>query len=593
MKRFQHIGTSGFSLVEILVSLGIVGVISLFTGQLMNTSKKFNRFDQSLNEIENLVNSMYHQAQILEVCENNFPAGTSITNFTPHTVFIDADNNPIFSSGALGINSTITAFEYDIGYSNADKDQVLLTLTFTTGNDVTGPSTLVRSFPLFVTYNTTTDTIAGCISMEDNYKKTVFDQTCLGTGAVADTTNLTCYHTGLQTETCSADKFVSGFAESKPDRLYVYYPTYCSDKTGLTVIADCGDKKLLMGFDGTGSPTCLPMTSTQLFPGFEQTAEACAGSILTLSRNPADGPVDIECGGAAVPTPVPTVSACSMANYSYSAPLPPTELFGDANWNLYTINPLTTSGFTGIRPLGIPFAPYLIHANDVHGYGWSVPVVNKIFPEVYSFNLDTDLGLGNFDIDSNTVGNTYKFSYYFRAISSQNTDPAMMSPAYGTMTCKFTFERTALNTYTYQIEAESCDPEAGVHPTASTGPTAFTHTAGGTSINLATRFLIDPAATPACGISIVQLPCVMPSGVNWPEECGASGAPDYNWNWLTLAQPNESFNAPNIWQRSIEIEGGDMGYIGNGVYETINVLDDYKICDDADPITGASVKCDM
>ena len=582
----------GFSLVEVLISLGLVGVIALFVGDLMKSTKQYGRYDQSLNEVEDLVNAMYHQSQILEVCENNFADGTAIDPNVKHTTFIDANNNPIFTSGNLGINSTITAFTWNLEYDDlVEKNQVLLSLQFTTGSDVAGSQTMTRQFPLYLFYNTTTNTVRGCIDFKENHVKTVFDQICKGTGAMADTVNMTCYHTGLETTSCGTNKFVNGFTRSDSQRLYVYYPVNCVDKTGMTVAADCGTKQLLMAFDVSGNPTCLDFTSTQMFPGFDQISEACAGSILTLNRNPAAGPVDIDCSGAAVPTPVPTANPCSLAVSQFLAPNPPTSLFGDANWNLQSSTVL--AGAMDIIPLGSPFDPYLWHVNDIDGKIWSPGLTTLMYPEIYSFNLETTtLGLGNFYLDQNTSGNQYKITYYLRAVSSQSTNPNISSTAYGTQTCKFTFSRTSAGNYTYQVEAQSCDPARGTHPTATSAVVPFTYTAGSKSINLATRFLQNAASVPACGISIVATPCTLSS--TWPYECdNGAGVSNYDWTWTTLAQPSLSFNAPNIWQRQMQVVGGELDKNNASLNQSLNVLDDFKICNDAHPISGTSVKCDM
>lgn len=583
----KKIESAGFSLVEVLAALGIVSVISLMVGSMMNTNKRYSRNLQSYDEIGDFINEMYHQAQILDVCNVNFPAGTSIPLASDRTTFLDGNGATLFSSGDLGTNKTISAFSYNIDYKNsAIKDQVMLTVTFTTGNDVSGSNTVSRGFPLYVSFDTATDTITGCVSMDDNYNSTILEQSCQGTGAVLDSANESCYHIGLQTTDCSTDQYVSGFYFSSSDRLYKFYPSMCLDMTGLLPQIECVDQ-LLMGFDGSGNFTCLDLTSDQFYPGFDQTAEACGGSTLTLNKNSPTGPVDVDCSGAAVPTPTPTSSSCTMAANSYLGSHPPLSLWGDGNWNTSSTSNGPGAGFLQIIPLGSPYAPYLFHQNDVTGYAWEAGTTgDMLYNMIYSFNFYTanPPSVTAFEIEDITSGNNYKVTYYTRAVSSQSTDPSSDSTAYGSITCKYTFEKTAATTYQYTMELESCDPASGTNPTDSAGPTSFTYSPGAYSINLGNRF-IDGLA-PACGISIVGPGCTR-SPDDWGEDCS------YSWTWITASQANSSFSAPNIWQKQLEVIGGDYDTSNPTASQTKGVLDNFIICSDTNAATGASSMCGM
>jgi prepilin-type N-terminal cleavage/methylation domain-containing protein len=590
----NHGGESGFSLLEILVALGIVGIISVMVGSLMQNNKKFSRNLQGYNEIEDLTNQLNHQSQILDVCNVNFPPGTTIPFASNKTTFLDSLGNILFSSSALGLNENIASYYYNIGYADVTtKEEVRLTITFTTGSNTIGANTLTRSFPLFVSFDTTSNTITGCISMDENYDQTVLDQACLGTGAIADNVSKLCYHAGLDQTSCATNTFVHGFYYSPSEYKYKFSPEMCVPKTGMIYHAPCMDNQLLMGFSALGVFSCLPITATQLYVGFDQVVEACAGSVLTLNKNSPTGPVDIDCSGAAVPTPIPTVAACTMpAEVFFGSNTSPTRQWGDGIWQVSGMSSSSGHGWSGILSLGAPYANYLKHENDISAFYFASGVSGDMNDDmIYSFNFDTTNppDIGAFTLEDITSGNYSKITYYTRAVSTQETDPSKTAAVYGTITCKYTFTKTAATTYQYTINMESCDPASGVNPVGSSGPTSFTYTPGSTSINLGNKFVAGIA--PACGISIVQ------AGLfdSWPHEYAAP-TPPYNyyvWTWVTASQANGSFNAPNNWQKQLRIVGGDWNSASSASPQTKGVLDDFKICTDTVPATGASAMCSI
>lgn len=343
------IGIRGISLVELLVSVAMLGGLGLAVGELMRqsgqvTSKNRTRYDES--EFLMVLHSKLMQPS---VCEKNFPVGADAAVASIASL-LDTDNSVLAQVGSTyGENQDLTISAMSSTH-DASSSWLKINITFTKAKSTTGPQTISRSLLIFAEVDGA-GKIERCLGSALSVEDSAWDLACTNNTTAkgrdvmvtmtdpADATKTLCVRKGLNTEGCGYldPEMIYEFDYNNTTKLYdatcsAAYKSYlCNSNFLMLVNAD-------------GSPYCNKVTQLQMYQPYNTTDDAgapvsgppvlnCTGRNYSGFEAHADG-IRVTCDGAragaptSTPTPTPTNTptptptragpSCDTAPWSYT-----------------------------------------------------------------------------------------------------------------------------------------------------------------------------------------------------------------------------------------------------------------------------------
>lgn len=476
----RFLGKRGISLVELLVSVAMVGGLALAIAELMRqtgqvTSKNRTRYDES-----EFLMVLHNKLMQPAVCEKNFPVGDPAA-VNSIASLLDTDNSVLAAVGSIyGENEDleITAMS---STHDANSSWLKVNIEFTKQKTTSGPQVINRSLLVFAEVDGSGD-IVRCLGSSLSVEDSAWDLACTNNTSAedrdvmitmadpADATKTLCVRKGINTEGC-------GFLD--PEMIYEFsyngttklYDATCSAayKSYLCM----SDFLMLVNADGTAY--CDGPTQLHAYQPYNTTNDAgafvsgpptldCTGRIYSGLEAHADG-IRVLCGGAkagaptATPTPTPTNTptptptsaggscASPTSSYSYTItkaviPLNTTTNFtiqAENDCDGYTAIPTPTSKCTDAGDSG-PTSNYVsctVSVTNVGGTGGNYTFTfTGIYPHVGTTtetaycNTPTNVFYSGLMGDSDWVKLTFFMNGLLTAIAPNKTGCMMMDSGF-------------------------------------------------------------------------------------------------------------------------------------------------------------------
>jgi prepilin-type N-terminal cleavage/methylation domain-containing protein len=327
----------GFTLVEVMVSMGLLSVIMLGVTKIMDRSGSSLKYNKSRNDLAMAVDGAAFQVRKQEACQNNFVGNNATANYTQ---LVDEDSNVILAENQqFGSTDRETITLTDIATEKLTSNTMNVVLTFDTTDLDVGIPSIVRRIPVYAAIDGT-DTVTGCFEVEESMHTTIIDYACLGYGAVRNGDY--CYRKTLRNGPCpdlalnplpnNPDGFVTEVHEASSSTDFEHQSS-CVDTMNINDPGTCSGTEYLVGFDSFGNKVCMNFTNNQAIYAFEDTTlEDCTGHNL-FAINTGSSPYGITCSTApAPPAPAPASSPpCSAGGHIPSVD-PPYYSAGGVNW---------------------------------------------------------------------------------------------------------------------------------------------------------------------------------------------------------------------------------------------------------------------
>ena len=169
----------GVSLVELLVSVAMIGGVALTVAELINqsvkvTSKTRTRFDES--EFLTIIHNKLMQP---EICIKNFPVGSSATkaSFT-NDQLLDLDNSVIAKEGVeYGENQDLVLSNISSSYENGTSwIKINFEFTKNKGMDLS-TATIIRSMLIFAEVDNAGN-VERCLGSKSSVEGSLWDLAC-------------------------------------------------------------------------------------------------------------------------------------------------------------------------------------------------------------------------------------------------------------------------------------------------------------------------------------------------------------------------------------------------------------------------------
>lgn len=287
---------SGVSLVELLISVGMLGGVALTVSELMRqsgqvTSKTRTRFDES----EYLM-QLHNKLTQPSICEKNFPLGTAAekASFTDDSI-LDLDDSILARVGDVygegqdltiaSLSSTYTAgtswINVNIGFNKAKTESL-------------SPQVITRSIRIFaeVDGGNVTRCLGSSLSVESSTWDLACDSNRFGVSGrdvmlemadPADATQTLCVKKSLNVEGCGilSTEVANSFSYNNVTKLYDFE---CVDALSSALCSP----NFLMKYGSDGSGFCDKVSQLQTYQPFNNTDNA--GAFVS-------GPAVMDCDG--------------------------------------------------------------------------------------------------------------------------------------------------------------------------------------------------------------------------------------------------------------------------------------------------------
>ncbi|MCB9094561.1 MAG: hypothetical protein H6621_05780 [Halobacteriovoraceae bacterium] len=327
--RKKFLKENGISLPEILISMGLVGLITLVISKGLEINKKnvgFSRTDSEVAEIINLV-----QGKLLDktICNNNFrglQAGTVAAPRIFNNLF-DGAGAVFLSAGNYGQSGAIRINAFRTSKPNANFLDLVIDIQ-RDNSRATGPGRVLKTIQLPVAYNAgDPGMVDDCLVGQDSVEETFEEYTCdpdnpNDPGILAGIYNSNCEKVSfvaVQDLTCPAGTYLQGVKYNDSTGMY---EKNCIAVGNLEVaeLVDCSSNgNILKDPDGgaAASDKCGALEEDELISAFKPTVENCypsgnASKRLSLVKNAGTDQIDINC----VPAP-------PAATLKFESPMPP------------------------------------------------------------------------------------------------------------------------------------------------------------------------------------------------------------------------------------------------------------------------------
>lgn len=275
MRKMNQFFQRGFSLLEIMVAMGLLGVVTLFGTQIISHSGKNADKNRSEVELAEFMNQLNRYLTDPAICQLNFQgknvtstAATFTNRFvldsaTPTPTILVSTNDNIGQSRSLRLKTFSTS---RVGTTARLK----LDLIFERNKNVAGIKEFKRSLELFMEINGSS-VITKCIGFVGSVTDTADQLTCMknsldgGEGRdvfvrVPDPANpgkFICFRKSLQTDpACATNMFVNRLTYNSTD---YQYKISCAGGSAATFVPNqCTAPNWFVGFSAGGVVNCQP-----------------------------------------------------------------------------------------------------------------------------------------------------------------------------------------------------------------------------------------------------------------------------------------------------------------------------------------------
>jgi prepilin-type N-terminal cleavage/methylation domain-containing protein len=258
----------GFTLVEVMLSMFLMGIISFFLSDLAIKVFESSVKNESESAIAEIMSDVQYKLSLINVCNHNF-AGKNRNTTSLEQILNPTTNKPILASGTqTNYNGFVVE---NLALSSDDAEKADLVISFKRKNLL---SKSVQAFNRRIRIAITTDPtnsekILQCSFTLDSVYSDMIDYACNGLGSVvnrndpSDPFDDECYHAGYSKELCPPGERVLRYelvdVQESSGKIVPLFRPVCKS-VGYPKSLNCPANQLIKGYDNKATVlTCAPV----------------------------------------------------------------------------------------------------------------------------------------------------------------------------------------------------------------------------------------------------------------------------------------------------------------------------------------------
>lgn len=247
----KYLSQRGFSLVEVLISVGLISGVALSVAKLGNDSAKISKTTSTNTEINNFLSEVSYILSDKNSCDATLGANRTVGSAIPSIIRVrNGAASTVFEAGAKKYLNG--AFSIDRIYTEATPSGADIVFDIKRGSGYELSSNVVkRKIPLKVVMNG--NVIQSCFSDIETLIETAVRAACVGTAARFDETTKQCIHE-VTPITCTDGQVLNQITQTNGQ---IEFSCTTVFPAGVT----CPDGEFLQNITSTGQAVCAPIAT--------------------------------------------------------------------------------------------------------------------------------------------------------------------------------------------------------------------------------------------------------------------------------------------------------------------------------------------